>query len=330
MLLRIAPVTVICSTHRRDARTPRFQVRQVPLIAVPARGSAPIGRVSNRASTSSSNTGSHALVARVGRHIRATANCAHRHRFYARCSNSWNALAARLHDPAFGVREVALPLTVRLPIRPLVRAGLPSDSASGPAAGASSAARCAASKRAFAARIAARRSSRRRNSAGNSSSRTSGPQPHVLGHVGRGRRTQQRVDLARQTPFPPPASGRSSSPCACSRARTFVASPTASQTGQSQFPSQTVQPANSRLKSAKCRRPKLADRRCCAKLPAANTRNATSLPASSRSPATKTPPSHTHRAAASPSSEGRTARCATVPLVRRVERRQVQTVEADR
>ena len=112
------------------------------------------------------------------------------------------SLVARLHDPAFRVREVALRLLVRLAIRPLVR---------------SSPLRVSSLARLPTARVVRRplrrlqprlrRPDRRHTILPPPQLRRQlvapyiHPQPQVLGQVGVVRRPQQLVDLAGQTPF---------------------------------------------------------------------------------------------------------------------------------
>ena len=90
-----------CSTPRRPAPYPAER-----RTALPPRRATPTARP-GRSHSPSHPRRHHQLVLTVHRRLCVVALL--------------EALVARLHDPAFRVREVALRLLVRLPIRPLVR-----------------------------------------------------------------------------------------------------------------------------------------------------------------------------------------------------------------
>ena len=248
-----------------------------------------------------------ALVTRVRRHLRR------RHQLVVTVDRHLRVIAL-LEDPsllvfmipALRVREVALRLLLRLAIRPLVRLRRPSPvPILRPAADV---------PRVVAPRVApppAARS-RRPDRRTNRSSRSPQLRPPT-------RRRAPPPPSARPRPFPrrlhassaavprsrrldavpPPASDRSSSPCACSRSRAPSSRrSTTSRSAPAPTPAPDTLPAtNSFLKSAKCRRriTRTPSGRC-GKLPAASTRNATSSSSFRVDPAARKTPGRRIRA----------------------------------
>ena len=150
--------------------TPRFELRQVPLIAVAGvRKHRPGLRVEGLLHLIE-QPHHLALVARVRCQLRRDNQLMLAIDRHLRVVALLEPLGAGLHDGAVRVGEVALRLVFGFP----VSAWLPTP-ALPRRPRASSASRCAASNRAFAATIAANRSSRRRNSSGNSSPRSDSP-----------------------------------------------------------------------------------------------------------------------------------------------------------